>query len=271
MTSDLLRATCVALCLVALPASAHAQRSGVRAEASDDNAVDRFRVRAGLEVVTRRFDLVGPTDVNFVAPYYRGLRIELEAFPIAWFARDSAAAPLFLALDTSKHSTTTVVDVPVGDETYALDIPTRHDMSYFGVGYEWQAARRVAVVPRIGWRTTEFSLAYNEILRSSFYRGVEIGVAGRFGLGPTPLSLDVGVELRPGISLGSTVRAFGDDASAFGMGSLVRLGAALPYGIRVSADARIDWYRTRYRQSGGDGSDATDLFQSFVVSVGYAI
>lgn len=262
----------VLLAVIATPASASAQ-GAVRAAGPDggEPAADRFRARLGMEMVTRRFDLVGPTDVEFVAPYYRGLRIEAEAFPVAWFARDSAAAPLFLALEVSKHATTTVVGVDVEGTEYDLDIPTRHDMSFFGLGFEWQATSAVTVVPRVGWRTTEFSLAYNDVLRSSFYRGVELSVRGDFGLGRTPVTLSLGADVRPAVSLGSTADAFGDDASCFGIGGLLRASWRARFGLVVAGDARIERFGTRFTRSGGAGSDATDVFQSFVVSVGYAI
>ncbi len=272
MTSRFYALLALALCgaLLAAPGRAAAQ-AGVRASAEPTADSERVRVRAGLELVTRRFELLGPTDVEFVAPYYQGLRIELQAFPVAWFARDSALAPLFVTVETSKHSTTTVADVEVRGDTYDFEIPTRHDMSYFGLGYEWNLSRAASVSPRIGWRTTEFSLAYNEILRSSFYRGVEVGVAARVRPGTAPIEIGAGLDLRPGVSLGSTAQAFGDDASALGVAGLVRLTGRLPLGLMVSGDARVDWYRTRYTRSSGAGSDATDMFQSFVVSVGYAI
>lgn len=258
--------------------AAEAQRGGsgaaVRAEASPDATTGTPRIEAtmNLSLVTRRFELVGPEDVELVAPYYRGLEVSVRAFPIAWFARSSAVAPLFLDLSFAKHATTTIAEVSVDEVPYDLEIPTRHDASYFGLGYAWSATPRVTISPRLGWRTTEFSLGFNEVLRSSFYRGIEVGTDATFALGASPVSMTLGAAFRPAVSLGSTALAFGDDARAFGVAGSLDLRYQTRFGLFAGAGARIEHLRTRFTRSGSGGnSDATDLFQSFVVTLGYTI
>lgn len=270
---------CLGLSLLASPAAAQGSRAssmavtGQSAQGAEheDDAL-RLQATASLSLVTRRFELVGPEDVELVAPYYRGLEVAVRAFPVAWFARSSAAAPLLFDLSFAKHATTTIAEVVVDGTAYDLEIPTRHDASYFGIGYAWEATRKITVTPRLGWRTTEFSLGYNEVLRSSFYRGIEIGTDAQFGLGTTPLSLAVGVAARPSVSLGSTALAFGDSARAYGVSGSLDLRYHAPFGLLAGAGARLESLRTQFTRSGNAGdSDATDLFQSFVVTLGYAL
>lgn len=221
---------------------------------------------AGLELVTRSFDVSGEADVTFDAPYYAGMALELEAFPVAWFARSSAAAPLFFRFSAAKHSTTTRAAI---DAERDLEIPTRHDMSHMALGYEARL-RRARVAPYVAWSATEFTLAYNDLYASSFYQGVEVGADA--WLDTRALSLGAGIAIRPGVSLGSTAQEFGDDATAFGIVAALRLAKRFDLGLVLEAEARVERFGTNYTQRGtGGGNDAVDLFQTFVLAAGYAI
>lgn len=248
----------------ALAAPAHAQQATARATASDD--ADRVRVNVGLELVTRSYDVRGEADVSFDAPYYPGLALELVAFPAAWFARDSRAAPLFVRFNAAKHATTTLTAITDEDD---LEIPTRHDMTSFGLGYEF-TIQRARLAPYLAWRATEFTLAYNPVYASSFYQGVEAGADAWVDL--SSVSLGVGLGVRPRVSLGTTAREFGDDARALGVRASARVAHRTRFGLVLSAEARVERLGTRYTRRGEGGSnDAVDLFQTFVLAAGYAI
>ncbi|MFT4704422.1 MAG: hypothetical protein ACI81R_002127 [Bradymonadia bacterium] len=256
-----------ALSFVTWAPSAFAQRTS---EVERELRPQLLSASIGVEFVTRRFDVRGPTDVEFDAPYYPGLMLRFEAYPVAWFAPDSPAGGVALWAETSKHATTTAVAIRVEGDPYDLSVPTRHDMSYFALAYAWTGSRRLQITPAIGWRTTEFSLSYNSYYGSSFYRGVELSLRATRLPGRIPIRLDGSIFGRPSLSLGSTATAFGDSAQARGAGGAVAATLVTKLGLTVGAETRVEWTRTRYESTRQD-STSNDLFQSFVISVGYAL
>lgn len=233
-------------------------------------SAERVRIVAGMQYVTRTLDIdYGDGSVAFTAPFYPGLEVGLELFPVAFFARDSAAAGLSLGFDTAKHRLNTLSDITVGGETVTIDIPTRHDATSWHLRYHW-TNKRFSLVPSVSWRTIAYSLGRNSLLQNSFYRGVEVGVGARYELA-RGLDAGVSVAMRPATSLGSTTAPFGDSGSAFGLAAGLDGAYRAPFGLVAGAGLRYLRYSTRWKIDGTESATGTDGFLSFVVSLGYSI
>lgn len=260
------------------PAAFDRIAGGVRAAAwpppstAASSAGDHDRVRLMLEVSSVRRNLAidrPENDLDFEAPYYPGMAVLLQAFPVAFFDRDSALAPLGFSLRFGKHAVTTVTDLEVDGELIEFDVPTRHDVSDYGLFYEAAIGDRLRLTPKLGWRVVEYALGNNPIYQSSFYRSVDIDLHLDV-LATRQLAVGFGFAVRPAVDLGSTASVYGDDASSFGFG--VDLGATWVFdvGVRVGVAARLDRYATTYRTDTAPAdTEATDTFQSFLLSVGY--
>lgn len=258
----------------ALPASAQTLRASAD-EGGADGAPVHHIVRADLafDLANRTFELDGPSEVLFDAPFYPGLRIGLEVFPVAIALERHPAAGLGLRVETTKHTLNTVAAYEVDGEVYDFDVPTRHDTSHFGLLYEWRAMDSLVLTPEIAWHTVEFGLGYNPLYRNSFYRGVEIGLGVDYELAVRGLSLGVDVDVRPGVDLGSTIEPYGSTASSFGfaVGGGLRYVSAL--GLYADASVHFDRYSTTYRpdrNENRDDSKSTDSFRGFVFAIGFA-
>lgn len=234
---------------------------------------DRFRFDLAARVTSRTFDLRGPSEVLFDAPYYLGMTVDLSLFPVALFAADSPAAGLGLGLSTSKHILNTVAAYEIGDETVDFDVPTRHDITRLSLFYEWGVSDRILVVPGIALHTVEVGLGYNQLYRNSFYRGVDITVGVEGGVGPDGLAVLAELGIRPAVDLGSTVEPFGSTAAAFGIAAEGGLQYRSSVGLFAQGLMTYERYATTYRPDRNedrDDSKATDQFQSFVFAMGYA-
>lgn len=241
------------------------------AATSDANArrSDRIRIALHPGATRRAFELSqGDETITFDAPYYGGLALHLEAYPVAFFARDSIAAGLGLVLETSKHDVSTVTDISTASGARSLTVPTRHDESYYGLRFEWAVTDRVLVVPGFGWRIVEYALGNNPLYSNSFYQSPEISIGAWW----TPSNLRVGgaFALRPAVSLGSTVEPWGDDASSFGLAFAADVTWRFDFGLFIGGG--LDWarYTTAYSSPSRPSADATDSLQSFVLTAGYA-
>ncbi|MFT6397216.1 MAG: hypothetical protein ACJAYU_001962 [Bradymonadia bacterium] len=234
---------------------------------------DIFRVDLAARFTSRTFDLTGPSEVLFDAPYYPGLSLDIAVFPVAIFALDSPAAGIGLGLTTTKHVLNTVAAYEVGDETFEFDVPTRHDVTRFAFFYEWKVSESVTVIPELALHTVEVGLGYNQLYRNSFYRSVDIGAGVNVAVGPSGLSMLLDFGFRPAVDLGSTVEPFGKTASSIGLAAEGGLLYRSSIGIYGEAVVAYDRYSTTYRPDRNedrDDSKATDQFQSFVFSLGYA-
>lgn len=231
------------------------------------------RADIALEMVNRTFELEGPSEVLFDAPYYPGLRIGLSLFPVALANDTSPAAGLGFRFETSKHTVNTVAAYEIGDETYDFDVPTRHDVTHLELMFEWRAARNLVVTPAIAWHTVEFALGYNPLYRDSFYRGIEVGAGADYELKVEGLSLGARVAVRPSVDLGSTVEPYGTTASSFGIAVSGGMRYVSRLGLFAEAEVSFDRYATTYRPDRNedrDDSTATDRFRGFVFALGYA-
>jgi hypothetical protein len=247
----------------------------VIAEETDEAVVphDRFRFSLAARLTSRTFDLQGPSEVLFDAPYYPGLTVDIALFPVAIFARESSGAGFGLGLSTSKHILNTVAAYEVGEETFDFDVPTRHDVTRISAFFEWQVSDSVTLIPELALHTVEVALGYNQLYRNSFYRSVDVGLGVQAGVGPEGLVILVDIGIRPAVDLGSTVEPFGSTASSFGIGAEGGLQYRSAIGIYGQAIVSYDRYSTTYRPDRNedrDDSTATDQFQSFVFSTGYA-
>lgn len=270
MNSKILRTAAVLLSVFA-SSTANAQYDVETAESVEEH--DIFRVDLAARFTSRTFDLTGPSEVLFDAPYYPGLTLDIALFPIAIFAADSPAAGIGLGLTTTKHILNTVAAYEVGDETFDFDVPTRHDVTRFSLFYEWQVSDAVTVVPELALHTVEVGLGYNRLYRNSFYRSVDIGAGVNIAVGPPGLSVLLDFGFRPAVDLGSTVEPFGKTASSIGLAAEGGLAYRSSIGLYGQAVVAYDRYSTTYRPDRNedrDDSKATDQFQSFVFSLGYA-
>lgn len=268
-------ALAAALTVLALARVGDAHAQAVGAEAADPDAERHHVIRAdlGVEVVNRTFELNGPSEVLFDAPFYPGLRIDLALFPVAIAAPHSPAAGLGLRFETSKHVLNTVAAYEVDGEVYDFDVPTRHDLTHIELLYEWQVADSVTITPAIAWHTLEFSLGYNPLYRNSFYRGVEVSARLDYELALKGLSLGGGLGVRPGVDLGSTVEPYGSTASSFGLAVVGGLRYLSRLGLFGEASVTYERYATTYRpdrNEGRDDSKATDAFTGFLFALGFA-
>ena len=279
------------VCLLAYPAAADAQypsNTGYPTQSAYPQAAepavqtdvdrempehDRFRFDLAARVTSRTLDLQGPSEVLFDAPYYLGMTVDLSLFPIAFFKADSPAAGLGLGISTSKHVLNTVAAYEIGGETVDFDVPTRHDVTRLSLLYEWAVTERVLLIPELALHTVEVGLGYNELYRNSFYRGVDITLGVEGGVGPEGLAVLAQLGIRPAVDLGSTVEPFGSTASSFGIAAEGGLQYRSPIGLFGQGLITYERYATTYRPDRNedrDDSTATDQFQSFVFSVGYA-
>lgn len=271
MTSSCARiaqAVVALLCCLA-PSIASAQSSDSPANARPDI----IRAALRMDFVSRNYELDNEEGtISFDAPMYPGIRLGLEAFPVAAFAPDSAAAGLGVQLEFGKHNVSTVTDiVEPGQDPVTLDIPTRHDTSWFALVYEWNATPKLYVIPHVGWRAVEYALAYNPLYQNTFYQGVEIGAGARYEL-VDGFSLTGAIGVRPAVSLGSTATVWGASASAFGF----NIDAGGRYrsrtGLFADAGIRYESYSTDYEPGPEDTTrtTASDSFFSLMLSVGFA-
>ncbi len=271
MSSKLLSVFGVCMLLAHTPSTAAAQYDVETVEPAAEH--DVFRVDLAVRFTSRTFDLTGPSEVLFDAPYYPGLTLDIALFPVAIFAAESPAAGIGLGLTTTKHILNTVAAYEVGDETFDFDVPTRHDVTRLSLFYEWGVSDSVTVIPEIALHTVEVGLGYNQLYRNSFYRSVDIGAGVDIGVGPPGLDLLLDVGFRPAVDLGSTVEPYGKTASSFGVAVEAGLRYRSSLGLYGQALASYDRYSTTYRPDRNedrDDSKATDQYQSFVFSVGYA-
>jgi len=244
------------------------ERSAASADAST-SAADRIRVSLQPGATRRAFELSqGDETITFDAPYYGGITLSIEAYPVAIFARDSVAAGLGLVLETSKHDVSTVTDISTASGDRSLTVPTRHDESYYGLRFEWAASPKVLLVPTFGWRIVEYALGNNPLYSNSFYQSPEIGIGAWW----TPSQLRVGgaFALRPAVSLGSTVEPWGEEASSFGMSFEADVTWRFDFGLFVGGGLEWARYTTAYSSPSQPSADATDSLQSFVLTAGYA-
>jgi hypothetical protein len=265
----------VALAVALSASDASAQRTSAFAPEPEQPAYehDIVRLDLGLQVVNRTFDLRGPTDVLFDAPFYTGLRVGVELFPVALFDRESPAAGLGFQLRTAKHVLNTVAAYEIDGEPVDFDVPTRHDVTTLALIYEWRVTDALQITPGVGLHTVEYSLGYNVLFRNSFYRSAEIGARLDYDVGPEGLSLGAGVRIRPAVDLGSTVRPFGSTSSSFGIAIEAGMRYVSPIGLYGVAQFQYDRYATTYRpdrnEDRGD-SRATDQYRGLVFAMGYA-
>ncbi len=239
-----------------------------RGEATGDH--DRVRLVLQVASVRRNLTIDRPeNDLDFEAPYYPGMAIVLQAFPVAFFDLDHVLAPLGISLRFGKHAVSTVTDLEVDGDLVEFDVPTRHDVTDYALFYEAPIGDRLRLTPSLGWRVVEYALGNNPIYQSSFYRSVDIDLQLDV-LATQQLAVGLGFAVRPAVDLGSTASVYGDDASSFGFG--VDLGATWVFdvGVRLGVEARLDRYATTYRTDTAPAdTEATDTFQSFLLSVGY--
>lgn len=263
----------LAAAVLAVPLAAGAQTVHARATEPEPDPHHIVRVDLGLELVNRTFELNGPSEVLFDAPFYRGLRVAGELFPVAIFAAESPAAGIGFQFQTAKHVLNTVAAYELDGETYDFDVPTRHDVTKLALIYEWSVANSVTITPSIALHTVEFSLGYNPLYRNSYYRGVELGGRLDYELKVDGLSLGGGVRVRPGVDLGSTVRPYGSTSSSFGLGIDAGMRYVSRLGLYGLGEFRYDRYATTYRPDRNedrDDSKSTDQFRGFVFALGYA-
>ena len=276
MSSDRLLVSALSAAMLAASGTAYAQYPVSAPEAAVEEETephDRFRFDLAAQLTSRTFDLQGPSEVLFDAPYYPGLTVDIALFPVALFAPESTGAGFGLGLTTSKHVLNTIAAYEVGDETFDFEVPTRHDVTRLSAFFEWQVSDGVTLVPEIALHTVEVGLGYNQLYRNSFYRGVDIGLGVEAGVGPEGLAVLADIGVRPAVDLGSTVEPFGSTASSFGIAAEGGLQYRSSVGIYGQAIVRYDRYTTTYRPDRNedrDDSKATDQFQSFVFSMGYA-
>jgi hypothetical protein len=265
--------TCAIAAFSALPGIASAQPGLQDGPRAGRPPADRIRTSLRLDLVTRKFELSN-TDgtISNEAPFYPGARIGIELFPVAIFARESAAAGLGIQVEFGKHDVSTVTDIQTGDQEFAtVDVPTRHDTTWFALVYEIAASRTVTVIPVVGWRVHEYALGYNPLFGNTFYRGVDVGAGIRYQAHPL-VAVQAAFGLRPGTSLGSTAQAWGDSASAFGFGIDGGIRVRAPFGLLADAGVRYEAYSTRYEpgDSGIPATSSRDSFLSLLFSIGYA-
>jgi len=233
---------------------------------------DAHRVRVALrtQLVSRDLSIKQPEGtVTFEAPFYPGLTVQIAAFPIAFFGRSSPASALGLAVEFGKHSVNTVTELVVDEVNYDYSIPTRHDTTFFSLFYEGSVSDNFTLIPSVGWRVVTYALGNNPLYSSSFYRGLDIELAGRYQLSE-PASLLAGVALRPAVSVGSTGEAYGDESSTFGFGLRGEFRYALPFGLFADAGLHFNRYTTTYKGNVAGDTEANDSFLSFIFAVGYA-
>jgi hypothetical protein len=232
-------------------------------------------IRVGLEVETVRRTLEvdgGASPVLFEAPFYPGLKLRLDLLPVAWFAPSSRLSGLALSFETSKHDLDTRTEVPDGQSTRTISIPTRHDASWFGASYPFSPLRELNITPSLGWRSVEFALGGNPIYTSSFYQGVTVGLAADWLAGPG-LSLGGTVELRPAVDMGSTAAAFGGDPDVLGWGAGLEAAWAFDPQLKLRGAARYERYSGSFSapaEGTGEGAELVDGVTSFVVGLGWS-
>lgn len=269
----LIACTCAIAGFSALPGISFAQSSVQDGMRTERPPADRIRTSLRLDMVTRKFELSNSDGtIANDAPFYPGARVGIELFPVAIFARDSAAAGLGIQVEFGKHDVSTVTDIQTGVEEFTtIDVPTRHDTTWFGLVYEIAASNTVTIIPVVGWRVHEYALGYNPLFGNTFYRGVDFGAGIRYQA-HSLVALQAAFGLRPGTSLGSTAQAWGDSASAFGFGIDGGIRVRAPFGLLADAGVRYEAYNTRY-EPGDSGIPATtsrDSFLSLLISIGYA-
>lgn len=231
---------------------------------------DRARLLLEVSSVRRNLSIDRPeNDLDFEAPYYPGVALVVQLFPVALFAREHALAPLGVSLRFGKHAVTTVTDLEIDGELVEFDVPTRHDVTDYALFYEATLTDRLRLTPTIGWRVIEYALGNNPIYQSSFYRSVDIDLQLDV-LATRQLAVGLGFAVRPAVDLGSTAQVYGDEASAFGFGVDVGATWVFDMGLRIGVAARLDRYATTYRSDAAPAdTEATDTFQSFLLSFGY--
>jgi hypothetical protein len=203
---------------------------------------------------------------------YPGARLAVDLFPVAVFARDSPAAGFGVQFEFGKHNVSTVTDiVEPGQDPIALDIPTRHDTSWYALFYEWTATPKIVIIPHVGWRTLEYALSYNPLYQNTFYQGVEIGAGLRYRVADG-LDLTATLGIRPAVSLGSTATVWGESASAFGINVDAGIRYRTPFGLFFDGGLRYENYSTDYKPGPEDltRTTASDGFFSILLAFGYA-
>jgi hypothetical protein len=270
--------TLLALCLLGVP-TLHAQEiygapswSGAGPERGPATR-DRIRTEVRFGFVSRNYALTNSDGtINLDAPFYPGARLALQLFPAAVFTEDHPMAAFGVEVEFGKHQLQTVTDIEQPDGLLTLQVPTRHDTTYAGIRYEARATDRIEVIPTLGWRVVEYALGFNPLLSNTFYRSFELGVGGRYLLNDA-WSAQAQFALRPGVSLGSTAQAWGDDATALGwhFDSSVRWRST--FGLYADAGLRFERYTTRYEpgRSGIPPTTATDGFFAVLFALGYAL
>lgn len=259
-----------ALAAVPTAVSAQTPENTVRADVQT-NERPRISASAAMEYATRNLSIdYGDGRIDFQAPMYPGLEVAVEVFPIAFFARNSPAAGLSLGFDTAKHKLNTVTDIQVDGEDYALGIPTRHDATSWHLRFDWRASSRASIVPSVSWRTIEYSLGRNNLLSNTFYRGLEVAVAGRYRFS-RGFDAGIGLGVRPAVSLGSTAAPFGDDAGGLGLRAELDARYRMKFGMFVGAGVRYLRYSTTWKIDGTESATGTDGFLSFLFALGYSI
>lgn len=238
----------------------------------DYGTADRIRFSVSTPLVSRRLELnLANGRVDFDAPYYPGLTMGLTVFPAALFwRRDSIVSGLGVILEFGKHRVRTVTEIRNGSNVQDVEIPTRHDTSYYALTWEIPVGESLTLAPAVGWRAFEYALGNNPLYGSSFYQGVDLKLGGRLKVGGDAWAILGAVHLRPGIDVGSTGDPYGELTGGFGWAIDAGARYRAPFGLFVDAGFRFDRYTTTFTASGVGRTEAIDTLQSFVLSAGYA-
>lgn len=259
------------------PQSVHAQsdvHDVVDAPARD---IPYLRLSLDLSATSRTFTARSERgDTDFDAPLKPGLNLRLHAYPLmALLQTRSLADGIGFYLDNSRLKLNTQVawEDDEADQSFLVDVPTRMSMLRIGTRFDLPVHDQVRLHASVGYSALSYALAYNRILASNFYRGVELGLGATVS---TTTGIDAGLEGRwmPSVTMGDSASNWGDlqNASALGAEGLLRWRFYGGFFTEARAEFRMVQAEFSFAPTEAESValDLSDQYLTFALAFGYA-
>lgn len=243
-------------------------------------ARDMPYLRLGLDLATtsRSFTAQGAPgeETGFESPLRVGMNLRLQLFPLAALLQDRGPLDGFgFYLDSGRVKLTTqvLVEDEDNDGAFVVTVPTRQATMRLGAIYDVPVHDQVRLHLSVGYTSLSYTLGYNRVLSSNFYKGVELG-AGTTIATSSGIEVTIGALYMPSVSMGSAEEYWGTMRSGYSITGEGVLRWMVWAGFFLEGRAEFSVFNSEFTYESSDGEPAplslNDQFLTFSLGLGYA-